>query len=185
MRALKAAIFVAVLSACSTEGSDRIEGELKKLDAGAGEGVAKVSRALNDPTLSSPLLGEGTRIVADAAQKLSDIELDDRASDLQQLTAILFQARAWDDVAIAYATTPIPGSVAPEQRVLLESMLAEKAMPARMSAAAAFERARQRACKMGFETTPMMTDIVIGLSRYTDRPLESPCPVDDLGSRLD
>jgi hypothetical protein len=173
-----ALIIAAVLSACASEGSDQLEAELRKLDASAGEGVAKISKALNDPALTSPALGEGTRIVANAAHKLSQLEDDERASDFQQLMAILYQARAWDDVAIAYATTPIPASLAIEQRTLVESLLAEKAMPARMSAAASFERARERACKIGFEVSPVMAEIMTGLSRYTEVAFDAPCPVE-------
>jgi hypothetical protein len=170
--ALSIAVFVA---ACASEGSDRVESELKKLDARAGAGVAKISRALNDPTLSSPALGEGTQLVESATQKLAQLEDDERASDFQQLMAILYQARAWDDVAIAYSTTPIPASLPPEQRALLESLLAEKAEPARLSAASSFERARERACRIGFEVSPVMSEIVIGLSRYSEDAIDTPC----------
>ena len=155
-----------------------METELRELDADAGQGVAKISRALIDPTLSSPALGEGTRIVQSAAGELAQLEVDEHASDFQQLMAILYQARAWDDVAIAYETAAIPASLTPEQRALLERLLTEKAMPARLSAAAAFQRARERACKMEFQGSPVMTEILTGLQRYSESPgvsLDSAC----------
>lgn len=157
-----------LVAACGSQGPEGVEQQLKKLDAEAGEGVAKISKALNDPTLSSPLLGEGSRLVSQAARALGQLENDPRASDYQQLMAIVYQARAWDDVAVALTTAPMPPALDVEHQTLLQKLLAEKADPARSSAGASYQRARERACKSGFDSLPVMTEVSMGLSMYAD-----------------
>jgi hypothetical protein len=171
-------VLVLLLAACASEGPESVEQQLRKLDADAGEGVAKISKALNDPTLSSPLLGEGSRLVTQAARGLELIETDSRASDYQQLMAIVYQARAWDDVAVAYTTAPMPASLEAGHRALLQNLLAEKAQPARVSAGAGYQRARMRACRSGFDALPVMTELLMGVSLYADTlevSLDPPC----------
>src|SRR5215831_14848310 len=87
------------LTACAIERSDAIETEIRRLSAQAGEGVVKIGRALQDQKLTSSELGEGVRKVELSTRKLRELETDERATDLQQLMAIVHQARAWDDVA--------------------------------------------------------------------------------------
>ncbi|MCK6548128.1 hypothetical protein L6R52_19915 [Myxococcota bacterium] len=164
------------LGACARESSEVIAQELARLDADAAAGVAKIHRALHDPALTSGELGEGVHEVELAARGFAALELDPRASDVQQLQAVLHQARAWDDVATTFASTPAPPGLEDAHDVLLE-VLAEKAEPARANAAASYRRALELACKGGLEHVPAFGEIVDGTARYAPEQvsLDRPC----------
>ena len=162
-----AVIAAALLSAaCAAEPSPRIARELEALDGRVTDGVAKIERALAAPGLTFPELGEGVRIVERAARELGALEVDDRASDGQRLVAALLQARAFDDVARAFADARPPEALDPAQHALFAELLEDKARPARSAAAEGFRRARRVACQLGQSDHPAMLEILDGVGRY-------------------
>jgi hypothetical protein len=164
------------LGGCARESSEVIATELARLDADAAAGVAKIHRALHDPALTSSELGEGVHEVELAARGFAALELDGRASDHEQLQAVLHQARAWDDVATTFASTPAPPGLEDAHELLL-GMLAEKAEPARASAAASYRRALELACRGGLDHVPAFAEILDGAARYVPEQvsLDRPC----------
>src|SRR5207302_1543998 len=141
------------------ERSEPVESELRRLNGQASEGVAKIERALHDPELTSSELGEGVRRVESTARVLRAIESDERASELQQLMAIVYQARAWDDVTRTFENARAPALEA-AQRATMSAVLTEKALPARAQAGDNYLRAKDRACRAGLEHLPVMLEIL-------------------------
>jgi hypothetical protein len=169
-----AALALAIAAAaCSVEDSEHVGRELDRLDAQVGEGVAKIERALGDRSLTFAALGEGASLVESAARELAALEGDPRASDAQRLTAVLMQARAYDDLALALGDVSAIAALPPEQRALLAEVLAEKAAPARVSARESFLVARALACRLGVEP-PLMQEILQGVARHAPRAAK-PC----------
>jgi hypothetical protein len=148
------------IAGCAVERSDQIDGELRRLNAQANEGVAKIERALHDPELTSSELGEGMLRVDLSARMLRAIEADDRASDMQQVMAILYQARAWDDVARTLESAEAPNLEA-GQRATMSRVLGEKALPARAQAGESYRRARERACRSSL-AEPVLSGLKAG-----------------------
>lgn len=162
--------------ACAREPSDQLNQELLHLDADAGDGVAKVQRALGALDLSSTELGEGVREVEAAARALSALEDDAAASDVQQLQALVLSARAFDDLAITLTSSPPPPGLDATQRAVLTKVLDEKAVPARVAALLTYARALERACRTGLEHHALVADIADGLSRSGEQvSLDHPC----------
>lgn len=147
-----------------------MEAELKRLDADVSEGVQKISRALVDPNLESNDLALGVRGIARATRALGRFESDPRASEIEQLMAIIYQARAWDAVAAAYASATLGANVAPENRGLLASVLAEKSLQARAAAASSWRRAKDRTSRVVAIEPAMAAEINEGLARSGDGP---------------
>lgn len=170
------------LGACAADRGDRgdrpdpVDTELQRLAVQAQAGVEKIQRGLADPGLASSELGEGVWTVDAATRMMGAIEADERATDVQQLLAIVEQARAWDDVARSLQA--VPSLVLDErQRSLVQSVLGDKVLPAQAQAVSGFQRARERACRAGLEQLPVMLEILDGLSRHGEGniSLDRPC----------
>lgn len=142
---------------CASEGSDVISNELAVLSARAAQGVDSIHRGH---------LGEGVGAVDEVTRQLALLEVDPRAADTQRLMAVVHQARAWDDAATAILTGhDSAAALGATQRDLLESVLAEKAFPARVAAENSYKRALRMACGLGVDDQPVMLEILDGIDR--------------------
>ena len=164
------------LAGCASESSDAVQHELIELSARAAEGVRQIERGLADPDLASHELGAGVQAVEVATRNMAVLEIDSRASDVQQLMAVVHQARAWDDAARAILAGDVADLDASQQQVLA-TVLEEKAFPAKVAAENAYERALRKACRAGIEDLPVVLEILDGIDRYGGDapPADQPC----------
>ena len=105
------------------------------------------------------------------------LEEDTRASDAQRLTAVVLQARAWDDASQAIEGARAPTDFDAAQQALLARVLTDKAFPARVAALNSYERALRMACRLGLEDPAVVPELVDGIARYggTAPSLDQPC----------
>lgn len=132
-------LILALAAGCASEGSERVQSELARLDLEVAGGVETIERALGDPDFRD--LGEGVRIVESAIRYVSRLEGDDEASDSQKLQAILLEARAWDELAKVFERAAAESD--------LPAVFDEKGMPARFYATSSHARAAEYACSHG------------------------------------
>lgn len=166
-----------LLAACAVDRSEAVETELRRVNLKTADGIRKIEHSLIDPHLTSSELAEGVRAVESGAQRLRALEIDERANDVQQLMAIVAQARAWDEVARTFERAAPSSGLDPGQKALVAAILDEKALPARAQAGSGYRRALERACHSNLEALPVMLEILDGMARYKNRSisLDRPC----------
>ena len=174
----------ALLVSCSVEAPGTVEAQLSRLSALASAGVTTIERAMQNAQhaagesgeATSGLIGEGLRGVDAATRALSRLEDEPRATDDQRLTAIVLQARAWDDAARAIARSWRDVSdLSDDQLALTAALLEEKAFPARVAARNSYERALRTACVTGLRSHPAWPEIVDGVLRHDTTFAGDPC----------
>lgn len=139
------------LVGCASEGSERVQSELMRLEQQTLDGIVIVEHALTDPTYQN--LGEGVRIVEGAVRELQSLEADPAATDVQRLQALLSEVHAWDALATAFES-----AAAEVEGAHPSGALSEKGMPAREAASLVFERAWAFACEHGLTDHPAFVD---------------------------
>lgn len=173
------------VAGCAQEASETVNAELAALDADVGAGIDKIESALADPSLRFSELGDGVRQVENAVRGLRDVAGDAHVTDRQRLRALVLEARAWDDVALAFSDVPDLRGLEDD---VVDRVLEDKAIPARTSARAAYERARSAACATELGEQPLMAgeqpslpgeqalmpEILDGIQRYGGH--AEPCP---------
>lgn len=153
MRTVSAPILIGLVitAGCASEGSERVQAELVRVEQQTLDGVTIVEHALTDPTYEN--LGEGVRIVEGAVRELQSLESDPAATDVQRLQALLTEVRAWDALATAFEA-----AAAEAEGTHPSGALSEKGMPAREAASLVYERAWLFACDHGLTDHPAFTE---------------------------
>ncbi|MFO0727699.1 MAG: hypothetical protein U1E65_28225 [Myxococcota bacterium] len=158
-------------SACAVEPSARIDRQLYSAGLEARAAVEKIRRSL--PTAGRGF-GEGVAAVEAVTRRYDALEQDPRASDGQRLSAILGEARAWDDASHAI----LGARLVEGDEEIAGDMLREKAFPATIAAQNAYQRALAFACEHHLEDRAAMPEILDGLQRTLGSApaSDAPCP---------
>ncbi|MEQ8274740.1 MAG: hypothetical protein RMA76_12155 [Deltaproteobacteria bacterium] len=154
----------ALAAACATEAPE-VQVEVDRLDRAAAQGIAAVRRAVKDPSLEFNELGVGVETVELAARGLRSLADDARIPSAVRVSAMLAEARAYDDLTITFEATS-QGQHFVEDQEVLNQIFADKALPMRTSARDAYVRARALACRTDLAEPAMMLEILDGISRY-------------------
>lgn len=162
-----------MLSAACAADAPEVQVEVDRLDRAAAQGIAAVRRAVKDPSLEFNELGVGVETVELAARGLRSLADDTRVPAPIRVSAMLAEARAYDDLAITFEVTS-DGQHFPEDQEVLNQIFADKALPMRTSARDAYVRARALACRIDLAEPAMMLEILDGISRYVGEAAATP-----------
>ncbi len=172
-----------LVSACAFDGAEaspQVDAELAALVTETRAAVDKIDRALEGPALASNELGEGVRAIEDVTRAFARLETDERSNHRQRLRSVVYQARAWDDAYWAIVGDARAHlDLDPAQRVLLATVLREKAFPAQVAAESSYERALRHVCRAAPSTEPallassepLLLEILDGIERHGGRVL--------------
>ena len=164
-----ATLCAALLFACSSSESPELDRELQVLSQRSDLAVAMVSEALATPADVSSGWSEGVKEIESIVWSLGQLESDVNASDRQRLTAVLYQARAWDDIANVVLLAPKSLAVdeVTSSKIVREELEA-KAFPAQIAAQNGFDRALRMACRLQLTQGNVWQEIVVGVQRYSE-----------------
>ena len=166
---------LAFLFACASNQVEELDRELQVLSLRSSLAVNMIEEALLEPTEASSGWGAGVQEIELTVRALGHLEVDERATNSQRVSAVLFQARAWDDVArVIDKAADRAGRTENSSPALVRDILHDKSFPARIAAQNSFERALRLACRLGEKESDVWPEIIDGVQRYS----EASSPID-------
>ena len=155
--------------ACSVDQSAELDRELQALSQRSRFAVQMVQDALHEPMDASVGWSTGVKEIELVVRSLGQLESDVAATDSQRLIAVVYQARAWDDIAnVVQAAGDRVGDHQIASSELARQILRDKAFPARIAARNSFDRALRMGCRLGLTHSQVWLEIVDGVQRYSE-----------------
>jgi len=164
-----AVFFSALLVSCSATDVEGVDRELRMHALQTQLSADKIEDALSKPGTTSTEWAAGVDEIESTVRALARLEVDEFATEAQQVLAVLYQARAWDDVA------RITKAAAARENDVSRDILHEKSFPSRIAAQNAYERAFRIACRLSQSKGPAWLEIIDGVERYSDGTLRDNC----------